>query len=329
MSNAIESKNSIGTSTPYDDIFRTLITYGDTLAARLTNEMFSEHIDVNARCEPLQNEVFLADNRKRIMDSHLRFEKIQYIFHMECESIAGDAAILIRLFEYDASVALCHARYDDDKLYVTFPKTGVLYLRDTANTPDVMQMVVESPTERKPLIIDVPVMKVSSYTLDDIIDRELWFLFPFYIFNFEKRLKSSSVDRIREVENEVIEYIQDTEDELKRLIDEQKIDAYTHGLLRRMMIKAILELAGSSEAIRKGAETIMGGRLLDFEENDILNRGREEGLEKGRELGHEERDREKIQDMLLKGRLPQEISDFCDYPIALVKEVQESMTAGV
>ena len=41
--------------------------------------------------------------------------------------------------------------------------------------------------------------------------------------------------------------------------------------------------------------------------------------------GRAERDREKIVEMLSKGRLPQEISEFCDYPISLVKQVQESM----
>ena len=43
------------------------------------------------------------------------------------------------------------------------------------------------------------------------------------------------------------------------------------------------------------------------------------------EMGKEKRDREKIEQMLLKGKTPQEIAEFCDYPMNLIKEVQESM----
>ena len=39
----------------------------------------------------------------------------------------------------------------------------------------------------------------------------------------------------------------------------------------------------------------------------------------------ENRDRELISIMLRKGKTPEEISDLCDYPIDLVKEVEESM----
>ena len=44
-----------------------------------------------------------------------------------------------------------------------------------------------------------------------------------------------------------------------------------------------------------------------------------------REIGREERDREKISEMLRDGRTPQAIADFCKYPLQLVQEVQQSM----
>ena len=65
--------------------------------------------------------------------------------------------------------------------------------------------------------------------------------------------------------------------------------------------------------------------LTEYNEEEVMQQFKEEGREEGRE----ERDKEIIQAMLLKGRLPQEISDFCDYPIALIEEVQESMTVGI
>ena len=56
---------------------------------------------------------------------------------------------------------------------------------------------------------------------------------------------------------------------------------------------------------------------------DLENR--EIGIEEGIEKGREQRDREKIEVMLRKGKSVEEIVDFCDYPISLVKSVQESL----
>ena len=50
-----------------------------------------------------------------------------------------------------------------------------------------------------------------------------------------------------------------------------------------------------------------------------------ENQEIGIEKGREQRDREKIEAMLRKGKSVEEIVDFCDYPISLVKSVQESL----
>ena len=48
-----------------------------------------------------------------------------------------------------------------------------------------------------------------------------------------------------------------------------------------------------------------------------------------KEKGKEERDREKIMVMLQKGKTPEEIADFCDYPMELILEVQKSMMIAV
>ena len=57
----------------------------------------------------------------------------------------------------------------------------------------------------------------------------------------------------------------------------------------------------------------MGGQVLDYEAKRILNKGREE------------RDQEKIREMLDDGKLPEEIAEFCHYPIEQVNSVQNSM----
>ena len=52
---------------------------------------------------------------------------------------------------------------------------------------------------------DVPIMKVNSYSLTKIFDRDLYFLLPFYIFNLEKNFSRYENDPA-ELENLKREY---------------------------------------------------------------------------------------------------------------------------
>ena len=61
----------------------------------------------------------------------------------------------------------------------------------------------------------------------------------------------------------------------------------------------------------------MGGYIINTRTDAILKEGREQG--------REQRDREKIEEMLRKGKTPEAIADFCDYPLTLVKEVENNM----
>ena len=65
--------------------------------------------------------------------------------------------------------------------------------------------------------------------------------------------------------------------------------------------------------VTKGVDDLMGGYILHTRTDDILDRGKAQ------------RDREKIEEMLRKGKTPEAIADFCDYPLALVKEVESNM----
>ena len=43
------------------------------------------------------------------------------------------------------------------------------------------------------------------------------------------------------------------------------------------------------------------------------------------EMGAEKAHKEKIAEMLMKGKTPQAIAEFCNYPLKLIEEVQKSM----
>ncbi len=67
---------------------------------------------------------------------------------------------------------------------MTFPHTAVLYLRSYQKTPDRMKYVIITPGGT--VQYDVPVMKVQAYSLNDIFEKDLLLLIPFYIFHMRK-----------------------------------------------------------------------------------------------------------------------------------------------
>ena len=66
---------------------------------------------------------------------------------------------------------------------------------------------------------------------------------------------------------------------------------------------------------------VVGMVLTEFDENTFV-----EGIkQEGREEGREEEQRDQISKMLRKGKTPEQIADFCDYPMKLVLEVQSDL----
>ncbi len=123
-------------ATPYDDVFRTLLNDCSRLALPLINEMFGENYTGNEKILFSPNEHYLnqqdGKESKRVTDTCLTVVgKDLKQYHLECESSA-DLSVLIRIFEYDAQIALDqNGKLVGNRIIVRFPNTGVLFLRST------------------------------------------------------------------------------------------------------------------------------------------------------------------------------------------------------
>ncbi|MBP5384504.1 MAG: Rpn family recombination-promoting nuclease/putative transposase, partial [Lachnospiraceae bacterium] len=81
-------------------------------------------------------------------------------------------------------------------------------------------------------------------------------------------------------------------------------------------------------AVEKGRKNEIW-RSQYMKEMTIIMDAREEGREEGREAGREAERLNMITDMLRRGKTVEEIVDFCNYPLELVKEVEESLASNV
>ena len=285
MMSADEMKDD--SSTPYDDVFRTLLNDCTSLIFAVINEAFHENYTGNERIEFQPNEHFVnqqdGKEQKRITDSVLTiYSAVPRRYHIECESTA-DGRILIRIFEYDAQIALDNGKLEGNTLRVKFPNSAVLYLRSTASTPDAMKIIIE--TAGGEISYDVPVIKVQEYSLEEIFEKGLLFLIPFYIFKHERRFEEYEGDA--EKLKGLVEECRGIRARLEELAENGKIDEYTKCTLEDMSKKVAAHLAQRHEKLQREVTSVMGGKILEYEAKTILREGMAQGRREGITIGEQ------------------------------------------
>ncbi len=119
-------------------------------------------------------------------------------------------------------------------------------------------------------------MKSQQYSIDEIFEKGLLFLIPFYIFSHESRFKeyNGDKDKLRELQSEY----KDIADRIEKLLNAGVISEYTKCTIMDMPNKVLVHIARKYENVREGVKQVMGGRVLDYEAKRIKNEGRAEGI---------------------------------------------------
>lgn len=173
------------TSTPYDDAQRTLSVDCPSLLIPLVNEAFQTNYPLDADIKLYNNEFFITtgNDQKRITDSNFSLNGETTVrYHFECQS-TEDGSLTLRLFEYGAQIALTMADYTKNESTFIFPHAAVLYLRTENTTPSSIRMRIITPGGT--VSYEIPVVKVQDYSLDEIFEKKLLFLLPYYFLRYK------------------------------------------------------------------------------------------------------------------------------------------------
>ena len=261
----------------YDGAFRTILNDCRKLIIPVINEIFNETYTGTEEIRFFPNEHFLDQqdeaDRERITDTNFTvFGKEPKKYHVECESSLPDGRITIRLFEYDAQIALDEGEVTEETLTVAFPNTAVLYLRTYKKTPDKMKYVIVTPGGT--VQYNVPIMKVQTYSLDDIFEKGLLMLIPFYIFSHEKGFQeyNSNERKLAELKAEYRKIL----DRLDKLEQQGVIGAFDKRTIIELSGDVIREIAQNYENVQKGVGDIMGGALIETSARRLKNEAENE-----------------------------------------------------
>ena len=252
-------------NTIFDDVFRTMIEKVPYLAVPLINEVFHTSYPEDVKITQLRNEHQQKDG-EIITDSCLLIGKKMY--HIECQS-TDDTTMAIRMIEYDVAIAVENAEKQGRRYRIEFPRSCVLFLRSSGNTPDYLEADVIFP-DGKTHVYSIPTIKMADYTKDHIFEKNLLMLLPFYIMRYEKKKYDMRKNP------ELLQVLLNEYDEIrinleKELTETGKAELYTN--LTKLIVKIADHIFEKEEDIRKGIGDVMGGKVLELESERLKAEG--------------------------------------------------------
>lgn len=227
--------------------------------------------------------------------------------------------MLVRVFEYQSQIALDDSGLESSVLTVKFPHSAVIYLRCSASTPDQLAIRIETPVGS--MEYPVPVLKAQRYTLNEIFGKGLLFLIPFYIFSHEESFPRYEADAGER--NTLLLQYGEIRSRLEELCSGKKISEYVKHTIMDMSNKVLQHIAQKYKNVREGVESVMGGKILEYEAKTIRNEGIAQGIERG-ELYQLIRMVRKKQG---KGKTPEMIAEELEENLELVKQICEAVKA--
>ncbi|WP_022773681.1 hypothetical protein [Butyrivibrio sp. AE2015] len=301
-----KKNNPAYSETAYDDAFRTMEGRCNDLLIPFVNYMFDEEYDKSAVVKRLRNEHYIehedGSEEKRVTDSFfdITCNNITKRYHLECESKKYDGIILVRVFEYGTQIAIDNGEKSLYKARFTFPESGVLLLRAGNEVADKATIEIALPNDKE-VSYDIPLLKVSDYSIDEIFSKKLYMLIPFYIFNFERKLPVINCN-----EAQIDDLLGIYEKIFLRLKQEQEVgnlSALSYDAIIRLTYRVAYKLTMKQDNVQKKVGDVMGGKVLDLPCFRAYDQGLEEGIEQGIEAFIEDKLEDGISTDIIKSKL--------------------------
>lgn len=293
---ALKVVEPIYSETAYDDAFRTMEGRCDDLIIPFVNHMFNENYGREAVVRRLRNEHFVehenGSEEKRITDSHFEITDGERTkkYHLECESKKYDGSILVRIFEYGSQIAKDSAERALYKVKASIPDSGLLLLKGPKDALDKAVIEICVPGG-KSISYDVPIVKMSDYTVEDIFAKKLYMLIPFYMFNYESQLPD--IDKNEEALDKLIKEYEGIFNKLGEELQKGNLSALSYSAIIKLTHSVAYKLTMNQDNVQKKVGDFMGGKVLDLPEFKIFDQGVEKGKVEGKAEGKAEGEEER------------------------------------
>lgn len=284
-----EKYQYLETSThPFDDVFKSLKIEHTRLFIPLINEFFGTNYSLDEKIELLPSEGVVltpvddgtVDVQKRITDMLVKIRDRCYI--IECQS-DNDLTMVLRLAEYTYMGALRNAILENGIMHINMPQYTVIYVRSNSKTPLKTRIKVSFPTGEV-VDYDSDNVLLKKITKEEIVEKKMYALVPFYILRYESGIKRSKVN-IDVIESDLryfSEHLnQDMELGLFHTNENRDIKYLSNNLIRKIF--GVNNIDSAERLVN-----VMGGNLVwlpSIAEREGRAKGLAEGLAEGKAEG--------------------------------------------
>ena len=270
----------------YDSALAAMVSKLRQFIVPLVNEAFGEKFTQSTNVTLLNNKHVIrrTDDSLDRRDSDIVIELkeiieelVKKIYTFECEAWYGKT-IVIRIAEYGSSIALETAEITDEGLILNIPNSAVIFLHPNESIPRMMKITYRGPNGAE-MSYDVPTLQIKDYTIDELFEKQLLILIPFYLFKFSNEFDEmeENQEKRKVINDELIKINQ----RLETLLEEKAIDTYQKMTIQSLLKRVSDRLVARYRNIKKEVDEIMTGAIARTQADDILEQGIEQGIEQG------------------------------------------------
>ena len=259
-------------NTIFDDVFRTMKEKMPEQTIPLINDVFGTQYPIDTEIIQGRNEHH-TENGEVTTDSYLAIGRKRY--HIECQS-TEDQTMVLRMIEYDFAIGLENAMKVDGTYRIQLPHPCILYLRGEKQVKYLsLELVL---FDGQIIKYQVPVIRMEWYSLNEIIEKNLVILLPFYMMRYEKmkdRIEKDTAQRER-----IFQEYRSIEQYLEKIFLKKGMEKEFRDMTE--LISRISDyIFSKQQEVRKGLGEIMGGKVLELESDKLIKKGRQIGEQIG------------------------------------------------
>lgn len=323
----MDNGNDNGSGTVFDSVFKTMVRKAPRLLIPFINEVFGRNYSESNEIIRFNSEH--EGHKGTVVDDSV-FRLGDKIYHIECQSNA-DSNMVVRMIEYDFAIALEDALAKGKPYRLEFPASCVLYLRHNNATPDALSMEVVLPNGDT-FDYSVRVFKAQTVGKEELFQKRLLILLPYYLMRYERELASIDGD-----EEWTVRLIAECTELRIELADATlgRGDDLLYEELTELIIRVSDYLTRANEALQKKVRAAMGGEVLELLNDraermarEAEERGLADGMKRGMERGLEQGMKQGASDLaeLLRARGVEE--DLIEEAMAALRERQAQEAAA-
>ena len=258
----------------YDSTFKTMKHSHKRLFISLINETFGKNYPISSDIiEVLPSDGILLSGNPESYEKQIAERDNDFLICIEGDyyliesQVYDDDTMALRIAEYTFLAARQHANISQAEVTLHIPHFTVLYIKDTSDTPKTTTVRYRFPNGKE-IAITEPNIFLSDYSKEEIIEKKLYSLIPFYIARYENELKSE-----KGYENALkdLAYFRDM---MVKLLTSNELSPAEYTDLHGASVRIASHITDGNE-IEKEVMDTMGGEIYETEweqfEREVVN----------------------------------------------------------